>query len=74
MRQQCLVDREVGQIGLDRSALLGIQRLPGFQCVQSRRRVTRVVGERVGRQAWWQVVAHGSTLRERPPGRRFGSR
>ena len=65
MGQQCLVHRQVGQIGFDRGALLGIQRLAGLQRVQSRRRVTRVVGEWIGRQAWWQVVAHVFTLRER---------
>ena len=63
MRQQRLVDRQVGQIGLDRGALLRIQRLSRLQRVQRGRRVGGVVGERIWWQAWWKVVAHGSTLR-----------
>jgi hypothetical protein len=64
--QQSLIDREVGEVGFHGDALLGIQRLTGLECVQSRRRIARVIGERIGRQAWWQVVAHVSTLREHP--------
>lgn len=60
--EQCFVDREIGQIGLHRGAFLRVQWLAGFQSVQRRRRVTGVVGERVGRQARRQVVAHVSTV------------
>ncbi|GAA2774007.1 hypothetical protein GCM10010533_08950 [Mycolicibacterium pallens] len=63
MGEQCLVDRQVRQIGFDRGALLGVQGLPGLQCIQRSRRVGRVIGERIWWQAWWEVVAHESTLR-----------
>jgi len=62
MGQQRLVDREVCEVGLDRRALLRIQRLTGLQSVEGSRRITRIVGERIWRQAWWEVVAHASTL------------
>ena len=65
VRQQCFVDGQIGEIGLDRGALLRIQRLARLDRVQRRRRVARVVGERVGRQTRREVVAHGSTLRSR---------
>ena len=75
VRQQCLVNREIGQIGLDRGPLLRVQRLPGLQGVERSRGVARVVGERIGRQTRREVVAHDSTLRSRhsyrasrPPG------
>ena len=64
--QQSLVDRKVGEVGFHGGAFLGIQRLTGLQRIQSGRRIARVVGEWIGRQAWWQVVAHASTLREQP--------
>ncbi len=65
MRQQGLVHSQICQIGLDRGALLGIQGgLTRFQRIQRGRRVGGgVVGERIWWQAWWEVVAHGSTLR-----------
>ena len=63
VRQQRLVDRQIGQVGLDRDALLRIQRLARLDGIQRRRRVARVVGERIGRQTWWEVVSHDSTLR-----------
>ena len=40
-------------------------RLPRLECVQSRRRVSGVVSEGVGRQTRWEVVAHASTVRSR---------
>ena len=58
VRQQCLVNRQVGEIGLDRGPLLRVQRLAGLDFVERRRRVTRVIGERVRRQTRWQVVTH----------------
>ena len=63
MRQQRLVDREIAEIGLHRRALIGVQWLAGLKRVQCRRRITGIVGERVGRQGRWQVVAHRSRLR-----------
>jgi hypothetical protein len=63
VRQQRLVYREVGEIGLDRSSFLRVQRLAGLECIERRRRVARVIGERIGRQTRWQVISHESTLR-----------
>lgn len=60
--QQCFVDREIGQIGFHSCALVRVQGLAGLQSLQRSRRVTRVVSERVGRQARRQVVAHVSTV------------
>ncbi len=51
--QQGLVDRKVGEVGLDRGALLRIQRLARFEGVKRRRRVAWVVGERIGWQTRW---------------------
>ena len=78
VRQQGLVNRQVGQVGLDRHSLLLIQGLSRLDGVQRRRRVAGVVGERVGRQTRREVVAHASSLRKRavitPAGRsRAGS-
>ena len=63
VRQQCLVDRQIGEIGFDGDALLRVQRLARLERVERRRRIARVIGERVGRQTWRQVVTHGSTVR-----------
>ncbi len=65
VRQQCLVNRQVGQVGLDRHPLLGVKRLTGLHVIQRRRRVAWIVGEWIGRQTGREVVAHGSTLRSR---------
>ncbi|BBZ45710.1 hypothetical protein MPRM_29910 [Mycobacterium parmense] len=56
--QQGLVHGQIGQVGLDRHALLLIERLARLYGVQRRRRVTGVVCERVGRQTRREVVAH----------------
>ena len=66
VRQQCFVDGEVCQIGFDSGAFLRVQRLPRLQGIERRRRIARVVGERVRRQSWWQVVSHAPRLRNRP--------
>jgi hypothetical protein len=58
VRQQCFIDRQIGEVGLDRHPLLLIQGLAWLDGVQRRRRITGVVGERVGRQTRWEVVAH----------------
>ncbi|BBZ79765.1 hypothetical protein MANY_51020 [Mycolicibacterium anyangense] len=60
--EQGLIHRQVGQISFHRSTFLGVQGLAGLQCIERRRGIARVVGERIWRQAWWKVVAHASTL------------
>jgi hypothetical protein len=65
MRQQSFVNGQVGQVGLHRHPLLGIQGLSRLDGVQRRRRVTGVVGKRIGWQTRWEVVAHASRLRRR---------
>jgi len=60
VREQCLVDGQIGKIGLHRHPLLRVQRLRGLDVVEQRRGIARIVGERIGRQARWQVVSHGS--------------
>jgi hypothetical protein len=61
--QQSLIDREIGQVGLDSDALLRVQWLAGLDRVERSGRITWVVGERVRRQTRRQVITHGSTLR-----------
>lgn len=68
--QQRLVDGEVSEVGFDGGAFLRVQRLARLQSVQRRRRITRIVGERIRRQAWWQVVAHASHITRAPLGAR----
>ena len=63
VRQQRFVHRQVGEIGLDSGPLLRVQRLARLDCIKRRRGVARVIGERIGRQTWWQVITHDSTLR-----------
>ncbi len=63
MGEQRLIDRQVCQVGLDRGTLLGVQWLSRFQRIEGSRRVGGVIGERIWWQAWWEVVAHESTLR-----------
>src|SRR6516225_11409343 len=62
VRQQGFV---IGEIGVDRHALLLIQGLAWLDGIQRRRRVAGVVGEWVGRQTRWEVVAHAPSLRRR---------
>ena len=66
--QECLVYREVGQVGFDGGALLGIKGLTGLKRIEGGRRIARVVGKRVRRQAWWQVVAHVPNSTRAPSG------
>jgi hypothetical protein len=66
VRQQRFVHRQIGEIGFDRGPLLRVQRLARLECIKRRRRVARVIGERIGRQTRWQVISHESTLRSRP--------
>ncbi|GAB4604925.1 hypothetical protein MAHJHV58_47240 [Mycobacterium avium subsp. hominissuis] len=63
VRQQRLVHGQIGEVGLDGHPLLLIQRLSRLDGIQRRRRITGVVGERIGRQTRWEVVAHASSLR-----------
>lgn len=53
MGQQRFVDREVGEILLDRKALMRIQRLPRLDGIERGGRVGGVPGERIRRQARW---------------------
>ncbi|GAA3726815.1 hypothetical protein GCM10022238_46790 [Gordonia hankookensis] len=51
--QQCLIDREVGQILLDRHPLVLIERDAGLHRVERRGRIAGVICERVWREAGW---------------------
>lgn len=53
MGQQGFVDGEVGEIFLDREALMRIQRLTGLDRIERGRRVGGVSGEGIRRQARW---------------------
>jgi IMP dehydrogenase len=64
--QQGLVDGQVRKIRLDGGPLLRIEWLTRFQGVERRRRIAGIVGERVRRQSWWQVVSHAPRLRSLP--------
>ncbi|COW70962.1 Uncharacterised protein [Mycobacterium tuberculosis] len=64
VRQQSFVYGQIGQVGLDGHPLLLIEGLARLDCLQCGRRVTGVVGKRIGRQTRRQVVAHPSTLRK----------
>lgn len=63
MGEQRLVDREVGEILLDRDPFLRIERLTRLDRVECGRRIMGIVGERI----WWQsrrkVVAHTPRVR-----------
>ena len=65
VRQQSFINSQIGQVGLDCDPLLLIQRLTWLDGVQRRRRVTGVVGKRIGRQTRRKVVAHVSSVRKR---------
>lgn len=56
--QQCLIDREIGQILFDRHPFGGIERRARLEGIQRRRRVAGIVGERVRGQARRKIVAH----------------
>lgn len=49
VRQQRFVHREIGEVGFDRRPLVRIQRLARLDGVERRRRIVRIVGERVRR-------------------------
>ena len=63
VRQQRLVYGQIGEVGLDGHSLLLIQGLAWLNSFQRRRRIAGVVGEGIGRQTRWEVVAHASSLR-----------
>ncbi|BBX40013.1 hypothetical protein MSIM_14640 [Mycobacterium simiae] len=65
VRQQSFIDGEVGEVGLYGHPFLLIQGLAGFDGIQRRRRVTRVVRKRVGWQTRREVVTHAPSLRRR---------
>ncbi len=60
--EQRLVDGEVGQVFFDRQPLVLVQRDARLHAVQCGSGVARVVGERVRREAGWQVVTHPTTV------------
>ena len=77
VRQQGLIDREVGQVRFDSGTFLGIQRLAGLKRIQSSRGIMRVVGERVrGRPGgrWSRTPSHYASGTGSAPGKPPASR
>ncbi|CPU31903.1 Uncharacterised protein [Mycobacteroides abscessus] len=64
--QQCLIDREVGEILFDRDPLLRVERLTRLDSIERGRWIVGVIGERVRWQSRRKVVAHTLRVRSSP--------
>lgn len=60
--QQGLVECEIGEILLDREPLVLVQRDTRLHAVQCGCGIAGIVGERIRREAGWQVVTHHTTV------------